>query len=105
MTAKLDRLIMRALECCGKSGMICQLIEVRIGRSHQAVSGNLRHLAERRLVMKTKLRGKTTSGRRAIKWVALRHYDAAIHSDELPPRETPAQAELWGCLCSARTAS
>ncbi len=65
VSAHLDRAILAAL---GTEPMICQHIEDRTGRTHQAVSGNLRHLVERGLVTASGAFGKTTSGRRAIKW-------------------------------------
>lgn len=84
-SAALDRAIMAALDAAGNSGLICQEIENQINRSHQAVSGNLRHLVEKGLVKSTVLRGKTESGRRAIKWVTLKHFDRMLHGGEPPP--------------------
>lgn len=69
LSATLDRDIMVALVNAGDEGLICQEIEARIGRSHQSVSGNLRHLAERGLVRHNGKHGLTTSNRRAMKWV------------------------------------
>ncbi|MBO4228493.1 hypothetical protein [Bradyrhizobium neotropicale] len=69
ISRELDRLIMEALSESGDDGLICQEIETRICRSHQAVSGNLRHLVEDGLVRASGQNGKTTAGRRAIKWV------------------------------------
>jgi hypothetical protein len=68
-TGELDRLILRAIGSAGEDGITCQAIENKIARSHQAVSGNLRHLVERRLVRASGNFGKTDAGRRAIKWV------------------------------------
>ena len=62
----LDARILKALLKFGP--LICQDIEKRLARSHQAVSGNLRHLVERGLVEDSGGYGRTTSGRRAIKW-------------------------------------
>jgi hypothetical protein len=77
----LDAQILAVLLEAGKDGLIDQEIEIRLGRSHQAVSGNRRHLVERKLVCETRLRGQTSSGRRAIKWVHCNFFDAALHSD------------------------
>lgn len=68
VTAALDRAIMEAITAAGPQGLTCQQIEEATGRNHQAVSGNLRHLAERGLVEKSGFYGSTASGRRAIKW-------------------------------------
>ena len=65
----LDAKIILALDAAGKAGLICEEIENTIERTHQAVSGNLRHLVERGVVLQTDQRGKTSSGRSAIKWV------------------------------------
>lgn len=65
-SAKLDDLICQALLHAGPS--TCQAIEEGIGRDHQSVSGNLRHLVENDLVQASGQFGKTRSGRRAIKW-------------------------------------
>lgn len=74
VSAALDRAIMAALDVMGGSeGLTCQEIEGLIERSHQAVSGNLRHLVERGLVLDSGRHGKTDSGRKAIKWVARRY--------------------------------
>jgi hypothetical protein len=78
-SATLDEQILSVLLAAGKAGLIDQEIESRLGRSHQAVSGNRRHLVERELVCETVLRGKTSSGRNAIRWVHADCYDAAIH--------------------------
>lgn len=65
VAAELDRAILSALSFSDET---CQAIEVAIGREHQAVSGNLRHLVERGLVEDSGVSGKTRSGRRAIIW-------------------------------------
>jgi predicted ArsR family transcriptional regulator len=65
VSAELDRAIMEALST---EDLICQDIEKKIKRSHQAVSGNLRHLVEKGAVVATGDYGKTSSGRRAKKW-------------------------------------
>lgn len=69
VSGELDRLIVRAIREAGPHGIICQGIEEKICRSHQAVSGNLRHLVERGVVKASGEHGKTSSGRRAMKWV------------------------------------
>jgi predicted transcriptional regulator len=70
LSGRLDNLIMLALHSNGP--LTCQEIEARIFRSHQAVSGNLRHLVERGYVEKSGQFGFTQSGRKAIKWQAKR---------------------------------
>jgi len=73
VSALLDRAIMAALDAAGHRGLTCQEVERAIGRSHQAVSGNLRHLVEKGLVLHSGEYGQTDSGRRAILWIALKH--------------------------------
>lgn len=73
LSAVLDRLIMGCLDLAGPGGLTCDAIELDLGRSHQAVSGNLRHLVEKRLVVESGHYGKTRTGRRAIKWVARKY--------------------------------
>ncbi|MCA6108148.1 hypothetical protein [Bradyrhizobium cenepequi] len=68
VSAELDRLIMECLTRASEGGLICQEIETRICRSHQAVSGNLRHLVERGAVKPSGLYGTTEAGRKAIRW-------------------------------------
>lgn len=65
-SAKLDDQILAALTHVGRA--TCQEVETALNRSHQAVSGNLRHLVERGLVRPSGYFGKTKSGRRAIEW-------------------------------------
>lgn len=65
-SAKLDDQIIAALTHVGRA--TCQEIEEQLGRSHQAVSGNLRHLVERGLVRPSGHFGRTRSNRRAIEW-------------------------------------
>lgn len=65
-SAELDYAIMEAISAEAE-GIICHAIEEKIGRSHQSVSGNLRHLVERGLV-EPGGHGITSSGRKAIKW-------------------------------------
>lgn len=67
-SADLDRQIMTALDLHEPVGLTCQGIEDHTGRIHQAVSGNLRHLVERGLVVPTNTYGVTRSGRNAIIW-------------------------------------
>ena len=69
MTGELDRLIVEAIRAAGPEGIICERIELAIGRSHQSVSGNLRHLVERGVVRDSGRTGRTTSNRPAILWV------------------------------------
>lgn len=66
LNAELDHAIMSAL--AEAEPMICQAIEAAIERSHQSVSGNLRHLVENGLAEPSGEFGVTESGRRAIKW-------------------------------------
>ncbi len=74
VSGELDRLIINAICASMPDGIICEDIELAIGRSHQAVSGNLRHIVERGLVKDSGSKGKTASGRNAIKWI-LNAYD------------------------------
>jgi len=68
--ADLDRAIMGAMisRADPGAGITCQEIETLTGRSHQSVSGNLRHLVEAGLVEPTGGFGVTSSGRRAMTW-------------------------------------
>lgn len=71
VTAHLNRQIMGALSAAARDGrgpLTCQAVEEAIGRDHQAVSGNLRHLVEDGLVEASGEYGTTRSGRRAIRW-------------------------------------
>jgi predicted transcriptional regulator len=68
-SAQLDTQIMEAVEAAGAGGIMCQEIEAASGRSHQAVSANLSRLAARGFVVPTGSFGKTSSGRKAIKWM------------------------------------
>jgi Fic family protein len=63
----LDDMIIAALKAFPE-GLVCDEIEKIIERSHQAVSGNLRHLVERGVVVNTGAKGRTSSGRSAIRW-------------------------------------
>ena len=65
----LDGQILRAIGNAPRDGIICDDIERVIGRSHQATSGNLRHLVENGLVVASGEYGLTRTGRRAMKWV------------------------------------
>ena len=82
VSAELDRAIMRELDSAGADGLICEQIETQLNRKHSAVSGNLRHLVENGFVHPTKLRGLTSSNRKAIKWVASRWFDPEKHGVE-----------------------
>jgi predicted transcriptional regulator len=63
----LDLAILKTLQDFPE-GLICQDIEKHIKRSHQAVSGNLRHLVEKGYVVASGNFGSTESGRKAIVW-------------------------------------
>lgn len=65
----LDDLILGEIEASGSVGITCEGIELRLGRKHQAVSGNLRHLVERGLVKHSGEYGRTSSNRRAMLWI------------------------------------
>ena len=69
VSGDLDRDIVGAIREAGSAGITCEAIEQKIDRKHQAVSGNLRHLVEREIVKDSGLKGKTASGRTAIRWV------------------------------------
>ena len=74
LSGQLDIYIMRQLKRhTPVGGIICEDIEKAIGRKHQAVSGNLRHLVEAGLAEATGNHGRTSSGRRAIKWAITRY--------------------------------
>jgi hypothetical protein len=73
VSAKLDRAILAEIEVSGDDGVTCCDIESSIGRSHQAVSGNLRHLVERGFVEQSGLYGLTPSDRSAIRWRLVRN--------------------------------
>lgn len=77
----LDQQILQALRDAGSFGLTDQEIEGIIRRDHQAVSGNRRHLVERGLVRETCLRGKTRSGRAAIRWVLAEFWRAEKHGN------------------------
>jgi predicted transcriptional regulator len=62
---KLDDMILAVLTVAPST---CEEIEQTIGRSHQAVSGNLRHLVERGAARHSGEYGRTTSGRKAMIW-------------------------------------
>jgi len=80
VSAELDRAIMGALDAAKHGGLTCEEIEKLLDRKHQAVAGNLSHLVNKHgLVKATKMRGLTSSGRKAIKWVALRWFNEALH--------------------------
>ena len=66
VSATLDRQILETLS--SSAGATCQEVEKRTGRSHQAVSGNLRHLVERDVVRNSERRRPVDSGRSAIVW-------------------------------------
>ena len=68
VSGALDLAILGQLQKHQPVGVICEKIEKAIGRKHQAVSGNLRHLVEGGYAAPTEGRGLTSSGRRAIKW-------------------------------------
>ncbi len=68
VSAELDRAILAEIESAGEHGVACCDIEASIGRSHQAVSGNLRHLVEKGIVEPSGQYGVAPSGRRVIKW-------------------------------------
>src|SRR4051794_40090322 len=68
-SAELDRAILRAISDGPAIGLTCQDIEDRLERTHQAVSGNMRHLFEKGLIEFAGHYGTTRSGRRAMRWV------------------------------------
>ena len=86
-SAELDGQILKALWLAGAQGLMCWQIEERIGRTHQAVSGNMTHLAERGGVVCTDRRGRTPRGYGAYYWV---------HRDHAADAEEPAQLGLFG---------
>lgn len=86
-SAQLDSEILKALYYAGPEGLMCWQIEHRIERTHQAVSGNVTHLAERGGVVWTDRKGKTPRGYTA-------YY--LVHRDHAPDAEEPAQMGLFG---------
>jgi hypothetical protein len=84
-SAQLDSQILNALGDAGPEGMMCWQIEMEIDRTHQAVSGNMTHLAERGAIVKTSRKGKTPRGFTAYYWVHARH---------APEMEPEGQAQL-----------
>jgi DNA-binding IclR family transcriptional regulator len=68
VSGDLDREILRVIAAADERGITCEKIEERIDRSHQSVSGNLRHLVERGFVEDSGCKGVTRSGRAAIAW-------------------------------------
>lgn len=71
VSGALDLEILLVIRASMPEGITCQAIEEQLGRLHQAVSGNLRHLCERGYVEASGRFGKTRSGRKAILWVLL----------------------------------
>jgi hypothetical protein len=71
-SGSLDATILRVIEAAGAPGIICEHIEQQLGRSHQAVSGNLRHVVERGLVKHNGKFDLTKSRRKAMCWVLSR---------------------------------
>jgi predicted transcriptional regulator len=69
VSAVLDRLIMEALTNAGDGGLTDLQIEETIGRKHQAVSANRRHLVERGLVVDSGRRRLLPTNRNAIVWI------------------------------------
>lgn len=65
----LDDMIIAVLKAVGAVGITCDAIEDIIERSHQAVSGNLRHLVQKGRAKDSGTKGKTKTGRAAINWV------------------------------------
>lgn len=77
VSGELDLAIIAAIRDAGPDGIICEQIERVIGRKHQAVSGNLRHLVERGHVKHNGQYGKTASNRKAMKWVLVDRSEVA----------------------------
>ncbi len=86
-SAQLDGEILSALHGAGRTGLMCWEIEAIIDRTHQAVSGNMTHLAERGGIFRTDRTGKTPRGYTAYYWV---------HHDFAPEPAEPAQFGLFG---------
>jgi predicted transcriptional regulator len=79
LSGELDLAILRQLrKHTPVGGVICERIEKAIGRKHQAVSGNLRHLVEDGFARATEGRGLTSSQRKAIKWVITARGEMAL---------------------------
>lgn len=86
ISGEIDRGIIDAIRTASASGITCEAIELQIGRKHQAVSGNLRHLVEKGLVKFSGEYGLTTSGRRAMKWI--------LNMQPEPAKPEPSGAQL-----------
>lgn len=76
VSAKLDRVIMLAIELAGPEGITCEAIEHVTNRKHASVSGNLRHLAEKGFVRNTGRRGTISTKRSAILWALAEYVEA-----------------------------
>lgn len=85
-SAQLDSEILEALWHAGPDGLMCWQIEQHIERTHQAVSGNMTHLAARGGIVRTDRTGKTPRGYTAYYWV---------HRNHAPEAEEPAQMGLF----------
>jgi hypothetical protein len=72
-SAQLDGEILRTLWAAGPTGMMCWQIEMVVGRTHQAVSGNMTHLARDGGIVRTDRKGKTPRGYTAYYWVHANH--------------------------------
>jgi hypothetical protein len=82
-----DARILAALTVAGADGLTDEEIERWLGEKHQTVSGNRRHLVERELVKDSGLKGTTSSGREAIKWV--------LAESEVVPNEEPKEHKTF----------
>lgn len=102
VSAELDRDIMEELRIVYPRGLICQEIEERTGRIHQAVSGNLRHLVERGYVMPSGEYGVTHSNRRAMKWRIAPQKGWKPWEDKPMTRIKEAIEDLWSLADECR---
>jgi hypothetical protein len=84
-SAQLDSEILKTLWDSGPDGMMCWQIEAEIGRTHQAVSGNMTHLAKRGGIVCTDRKGKTPRGYPAYYWVHAAHAAPQDGSSRRPP--------------------
>jgi len=68
VSAELDLAIVQAIEA-SPDGLCDWEIEEKIGRLHQAVSGNRRHLVERGVIVDSGRKRVKPNGRKTIVWI------------------------------------
>ena len=76
---EVDREILKVLHDRGRAGATDEEVECATGRIHSTISANRRHLTERGLVKRTRMRGMNSRGRTCIRWVHRDHWHEATH--------------------------